>query len=47
MGDENPLTPVHNDVPDAAVDTVDRRKYDEQRHHLRRPFNSEQTQSHA
>jgi hypothetical protein len=41
------LTPVHDDVPDAAVDTVDRRKQDEKSHHLRRPLNAKQTQRHA
>jgi hypothetical protein len=41
------LTPVHDDIPDTAVDTVDRRKHDEQSHHLRRPLNAEQTQRHA
>jgi hypothetical protein len=41
------LTPVHDDIPDAAVDTVDRRKHDKQSHHLGRPLDAEQTQRHA
>lgn len=41
------LTPVHDDIPDAAVDTVDRRKHNVQSHHLGRPLDSEQTQTHT
>ena len=45
--DGNRLTPVHDDVPNAAVDTVDACKHDEQCHHFRCSLNAEETQSHA
>ena len=45
--DEGRLTPVHDDVPDAAVDAVNACKHNKQCHHLRCPLNTEKTQRHA